>query len=247
MGTGNWGPSKCGNLFPLFLLIIMSAIRELNIYIDESGDYSPYSKENPLFSVAFVMVVDDKSNNYALNVFRKHLSNNEGGDHFVHTGNLVRAEKPYIGMLREKRQDLFYSLFLLAKYAKYKVCCANVVKKNRYNKLTEYINDIIYKTVIEYSDYFSRFNRIVLHYDNGQCLLGGIILSAFRSLYKNVFFAKTMQQDSPFMQIADLYSYFELIKYKIILNNLSKSEIAFFGTARKIRKNYIEQLKSHFL
>ena len=224
----------------------MAVSKVLNIFIDESGDYSPYSVSNPLYSVAFVMVGDD-NNEHALNIFKNQLKNNDGGDHFVHTGNLVRCEKPYEGMLREKRQELFYSLFLFAKFAKYKVCCVNVVKKGKDNVLDTFIGDAIYEMVIEHQKYFSSFDRIILHYDNGQGILSDIIFTTFGLRCQNVVFTKTLQEDSPYMQVADLFSYFELIKYKIDANNLSKSEIAFFGNTRKIRKNYFEQLKNKFI
>ena len=248
MGTGNWGPSKCGNLLPLFLLLTsMSETKELNIYIDESGDYSPYSESNPLYSVAFVLVEDECRNRHAIETFNNQILIYDGGDHFVHTGNLVRAEKPYREMLRESRQKLFYSLFLLSKFAKYKVCCANVLKKGKDDRLVDYISNSIYDMIIRHDGYFTKFSKIILHYDNGQSLLGGIIISTFKMRYSNVIFKKTLQQDSKYMQIADLFSYFELIKHKIAFNNLTKSEVAFFGTSRKIRNNYLKQLEDKYL
>lgn len=45
------------------------------------------------------------------------------------------------------------------------------------------------------------------------------------------------------MQVADLFSYFELIKYKIQKAGLSKYEIKFFGETRKIKKDYLKQLE----
>lgn len=190
---------------------------------------------------------DEKLSKHPLDIFKSQLKNNEGGDHFVHTGNLVRGEVPYKGMLREKRIDLFYILFLLAKYAKYSVCCSNVIKKGHDGELDEIISDKIYETIMEHDAYFSKFDKIIIHYDNGQDTLKGLLISSFRNKYKNVSFVKTLQGDSAFMQIADLFSYFELLKHKIKLNNLTKSEVAFFGPARKIRKNYLEQLKDKFI
>ena len=49
------------------------------------------------------------------------------------------------------------------------------------------------------------------------------------------------------MQVADLFSYFELLKYKVIKNKLSKHEINFFGMSRKIKKDYILQLEKKFI
>ena len=49
------------------------------------------------------------------------------------------------------------------------------------------------------------------------------------------------------MQVADLFSYFELVKYKIQRACLSKYEISFFGMPRKIKKDYMKQLEDKFL
>lgn len=84
-----------------------------------------------MYSVAFVMVdAEDKDDNEKqIAIFESKLSKIVGGDHFVHTGNLVRGEKPYEETLLRERQDLFYILFLLAKYSKYKVACSIAEKK----------------------------------------------------------------------------------------------------------------------
>ena len=73
----------------------MNKPKKLDIYIDESGDFSTYSAENPLYSVAFVFVDSNDDNVSPINKFNSNLNNLMGGDHFVHVGNLVRGEKPY--------------------------------------------------------------------------------------------------------------------------------------------------------
>ena len=91
-------------------------------------------------------------------------------------------------------------------------------------------------------DYLSKYDKIVVHYDNGQDFLKGVLLTAFRVISKSVVFVKTLQQENAFMQVADLFSYLELIKYKIGKACLGKYEISFFGESRKIKKDYLKQL-----
>ena len=170
LGTGNWGPSGCGNLLPLFLLF-MAKSKILHVYIDESGDLSPYSKQNPLYSVAFVFVEDKLIDQNPTRLFQRHLLHLEGGDHFVHVGNLVRAEYPYKNMLREKRIDIFYSLFLLAKFAQYKVVCININKKGIGFLLDLEVTKRIYEVFHSKYIYFNKYSQIILHYDNGQTFL----------------------------------------------------------------------------
>ena len=120
---------------PTFIFSYMKKKKQLDIYIDESGDFSFFTKENPLYSVAFIMVEKDDDNDSAISKFNKHLDNLFGGDHFVHVGNLVRAEKPYADMNREERWRLFYTLFLLARHARYKTKFFGGIKNLKSNYL----------------------------------------------------------------------------------------------------------------
>ena len=225
------------------------ATKQLDIYIDESGNFDSYSKHNLIYSVAFVMVdlTDKEMNDKQVAIFESKLSNIVGGDHFVHVGNLVRGEKPYEETLLKERQDLFYILFLLAKYSKFKVACSVAEKKEINNEIYEGITDSVIATVKGLGNYLSKFDKVIVHYDNGQDFLKGALLTALRMFSKNVVIVKTLQQENVYMQVADLFSYFELIKYKIQKAGLSKHEIKFFGETRKIKKDYLKQLEEKYI
>lgn len=219
----------------------------MHIHFDEAGDESPYSRENPIYAVPFVAVEETSENDYPLKTFFLQLSRMEGGDHFVHVGNLVRNEKPYQGMDPKKRQDLFYVLFLLAKYAKYRFCCAVVEKSHRTVReygLDSALFDAISEQIEEHIDYFAAFDSVILHYDGGQQMLRGVLIAAFRAKGIPAIMEKTFQTDDPFMQIADLLGELELLRYKAKSGTLTKSERAFFGQWGKIKKDYIKQLKN---
>lgn len=222
-------------------------IKSLDIYIDESGNFDSYSKSNLIYSVAFVMVGLDNHNEKSLSIFRNKLSYIIGGEHFIHTGNLVRKETPYEGMSVKERQDLFYILFLLAKNANYKVKCSLMEKKNADNEIYEKISDSIFDTISEMRSFLDSYDSITVHYDNGQDFLKGVLLASFRINNKNVKFVKTLQEEEPFMQVADLYSYFELLKYKISNGFIGKNEERFFGMSKKIKSTYLKQLKDKYL
>lgn len=221
--------------------------RTLHIHFDEAGDESVYSKDNPIYAVPFVAVEDASDNDIPLETFALKLGRMEGGDHFVHVGNLVRNEKPYQGMDPRKRQDLFYVLFLLAKYAKYRFCCAVVEKSHRAVReygLDSALFDAISEQIEAHRDYFASFDSVILHYDGGQQMLRGVLISAFRAKGIPAVMEKTLQSDDPFMQIADLLGELELLTYKAKAGTLTKSERAFFGEGGKIKKDYIKQLES---
>lgn len=225
----------------------MNKPKRLDIYIDESGDFSTYSTENPLYSVAFVLVDANDDNIGPINKFNSNLNSLMGGDHFVHVGNLVRGEKPYIGMLREERWKLFYALLLFAYFAKYKIVVPTTIKNETVEEIVSSIAKTLLNAIDESSNYFNKYDEIILHYDYGQGALTGIIATAFLSRFPNCHIIKTPQSQNPFMQLADLYAYFELLKYKISKSYLTKSESRFFGGIRNLKDNFINKLEDKYL
>ena len=225
----------------------MNTQKKLDIYIDESGDFSLFSTENPLYSVAFVFVDENDDNNGPINKFKTNLNNLMGGDHFVHVGNLVRGEKPYMEMLREDRWKLFYALYLFAYYAKYKIIVPTIIKKETGEEIVASIAKALLIAVDDSYDYLKKYDKIILHYDYGQGALAGIITTAFLSRFPKCIILKTPQSKNPFMQLADLFAYFELLKYKISKGYLTKSESKFFGGIRNLKNNYINKLEGRYL
>ena len=245
MGTGNWGPSGSGRLFPL-LFVYMKKIKQLDIFIDESGDFSAVSKENPLYSISFVLVENDVNNESAINKYYNFLNSLFGGNHFVHVGNLIRAEKPYEEMQREERWKLFYTLFLLALNARYKVFDSTVIKSETEDKIISSIAKSIINSIEENKKLLKKY-KLVLHYDFGQGSLAGIITTSFLSVFPNCEIIKTTQSENPFMQVADLFAYIQLLKYKIEKGYLTKSENKFFGGIKNLKNNYIKALNKKYL
>lgn len=220
----------------------MANEKQLDIYIDESGDFSVFSKKNPFYSVAFVMVESSFDNSVSINKYQSNLNNLLGGNHFVHVGNLVRAEKPYQDMLREQRWKLFYALYLFSIYSKYNVAVASIEKELSDEGTISSLAASIIKIIESNEIYLTKFKSIVLHYDFGQGPLSGILGMIAASIIPNCSIVKTKQSDEPFMQIADLYSYFELLKYKVSKGYLSNSESKFFGGIRNLKNNYLKTL-----
>ena len=224
----------------------MAKEKRLDIYVDESGDFSSYSNDNPLYSVAFVVVNSEDDNNKQIKRFNDYLNELFGGNHFVHVGNLVRAEKPYELLKREDRWKIFYVLYLFAMYAKYKLFTVSIVKTDsKEDTLLQLAKSIVLE--IETHFKYLRSYKLVLHYDFGQTPLAGIIYSVFVAKFSDCEIIKTFQQETPFMQLADFYSYFELLKYKINKGYLSNSERKFFGDIRTLKKKYLKTIAKKYI
>ena len=221
-------------------------MKRLDVYIDESGDLSPYRKTNQLYAVSFVLSENEPSCEGAIRTFQIHKSKSILPGSFVHVGPLVRNEPPYKGQLREERQRLFYGLYLLARHAPVHFMTVRL-EKTPHMDLEVALADLLFNAVEAKEGFFSKFNEIVLHYDHGQPFLIGIILAAFRSKSLNARYERTLQSEHPFMQVADLLGEMELLRHHCDLNLLTKSEIAFFGEKRKIKKDYLKPLEGKYI
>jgi len=219
----------------------------LNIFVDESGNFSIKDDDNPLYIVAFVCVDPKDDNEVAINKFHNNLKHLEGGDHFVHVGNLVRGEKPYGNLKREDRWKLFINLFLFSKYAKFQIFIPKTIKSNVKENILVALTNSITKMIDDNLDCFDDYDELIIHYDYGQHDLSLVISSAFISRFNKCKIIKTIQNESPFMQLADLYAYISLLAYKANKGYLTKSENAFFGGIKNFKKNYLKQLNEKII
>ena len=78
--------------------------------MNESSDFGPYSEHSLAYCFSFVFVTPESDYLQEEEKYQRRISRLTCGDHFVHVGNLVRAEEPYEGLLRESRADLFGTL-----------------------------------------------------------------------------------------------------------------------------------------
>lgn len=146
-------------------------------------------------------------------------------------------------MKREERWRLFYALYLFSKHAQFDVATISIIKKEVAADSMELVSNSILSLVDNLRDVLNKYDELILHYDNGQGIFAGIIIAAFKSNCPKTKMVKTKQGDSPFMQVADLYAYFELIRYKVSKGYLSNSETKFFGGIKLLKHEFIKNLE----
>ncbi len=227
---------------------LMRTKKRLDVYIDESGNFAPFSPHNRIYSVSFVFVEPSVEVEEQKALFHHNISKLSGGEFFVHVGNLVRGKLPYEGMLLEDRQRLFYGLFMFAKRTPLSLYSFHVKKSETDTSklnLSDKIAREMKRMILAFGDYFSEYERIVVHYDNGQTDLGLIIQSSFISgLPGDVVFEETFQEQEPLMQVADLICYLESLYYKIDERSPTNSDFNFFGrTKTDIDRKYLNPLR----
>ena len=222
--------------------------RQIDVYIDESGNFAPFTKQNPVYSVAFVFVERNEEVKTRSGGYLRGLSALPGGDHFVHVGNLVRGKAPYEYLSREQRQKLFYGLFMFAKRLEMKFYSFHAFKSASSQSIFDLSGKIsrgIGEMLAAKRRFFEGFDKVVVHYDNGQLELGLVLQSSFMSgLPCEVEFVETRQMEEPIMQVADMICYLETLYFKLKEGHPTNSDLAFFGpTKGDIDKKYLNPLR----
>ena len=222
--------------------------KELSIFVDESGDFGPYEYHCPFY--IFTLVFHDQSNPIADNITRlehslKDIGLDEG--HCFHVGPIIRREEDYQLMDVRERRRVLGLLIAFVRNINISYATFSVEKKQVADSivLTARLSRCLSAFIRDNFGFFQQFDRVVVYYDNGQVELGRILASVFSILLSNVEFKKVKPAQYRLFQVADLMCTMELLKLKQAQNMLSKSEDAFFGSARDMKKNYLKQLDRH--
>ena len=218
-------------------------LRELSIFIDESGDLGEYQNYCPFYIISLIFHEQNKSIENEIKKLDNYLIENNLQNHTIHTAPLIRQEQNYKNMDISIRTKLFRQLFNFIRGVDitYKTI---VVDKKMYSKQIEITNLItkeLSSFIKSHFQYFSKFDNIIIYYDNGQIKLINILVAIFGSILENSEFRVISPNNYKLFQAADLLCTLALIKNKLISGrDLTNSEKIFFGSAGKLKKNYLK-------
>ena len=85
-------------------------MRELSIFIDESGDFGPVQKHSPFYVLS--LVFHDQSDDITGHLDKIHAAlvvRGLSADHAIHTGPLIRREQDYRWLDIAARRSIFFS------------------------------------------------------------------------------------------------------------------------------------------
>ena len=196
-------------------------MKELSIFIDESGDFGETFNQSPFYIVT--LVFHNQEYDISENVTRlKHWLNESNiNDKYIHTHPIIRKEYPYnnLNIVVNKRE--FKNKHSLS---------ANIAKQ--LSKFTDI-----------YSEYLHQFERIIVYYDNGQNELSYILNVILNAKLSLVEFKNASPISYQLLQVADFLCSMELLKQKHKNNLLTKSEKTFFYKPQELQKNYIKSVE----
>ena len=87
-------------------------MKELSIFIDESGDFGPFEPHSPFYIITLVFHYQQHDISDQIIHLRNHIVE-QGFDssHAIHTAPLIRRESDYKSLDMTSRRKLFRSLF----------------------------------------------------------------------------------------------------------------------------------------
>ena len=225
-------------------------MKELSIFIDESGDLGKYEVHSPFYLIS--MVFHDQKNSISSPINKLSTSLTNMGlpkNFYIHVGPAIRKEGIYKSLSPEQRRRLISNLAAFFRATKTTYCTFEVKKRIQstvsaiHKELVRQISSFIQENLLQ----VYKYDIVKIYYDNGQAEVSKIISEAFDKYLNNVAFRKVSPYDYKLFQVADLVCTFHLIALKIQRKTLSKTERGFFRSEKYLQKNYLKQIKKqHF-
>ena len=220
-------------------------MKELSIFIDESGNFGKCTESDSNYIVSLVFHEQDKSINEQISLLDNSLAELGFHNHTIHTAPLIRREEPYENCDISIRHKIFYKLFNFTRHVNISYATLVVDKhtcKQQFDitrLLAKQLSDLIKENLT----YFTKFDKIIVYYDHGQYQLSNILVAIFTSMLQNCYFKKVHPSKYKLFQTADLLCTLTLLKVKLKQSQeMTKSEKLFFGSVGKLKKTYLKYL-----
>lgn len=220
-------------------------MRKLSVFCDESGDFGPVSAHSPLYIVS--LVFHDQSKSIKKPIRRLEESVTQLGfsaSHAIHSAPLIRREQNYTCLDWQDRRKLFgdISSFMRRCDVSSKTFLLKKKEFGTGDDLADRIARDIGIFIRENLAYFQSFDKVIVYYDRGQKEITRTLRTIFSSNLSNVDFRIVKPEDYHLFQVADLVCTLEMLDFKRTNSMLNSSELAFFGGANRLKKNYLKAL-----
>ena len=219
-------------------------MKELSIFIDESGDFGEYHPHSPYYIITLVFHDQSVDIYEDIKKFRNAMTSHGMPEYTVHAGPLIRREGEYKDFPFAERKRIFNYLFHFVRLADITYKPIIVEKKNLVERidLNVRITKQLSQFLNENLEMLMQYDRIAVYYDYGQLELTNILVTLFHTFLNNVEFKKVRPKDYKLFQAADMFCTLELLSLKADAKVLTKSEKAFFLSEKNLRKTYLKAI-----
>ncbi len=220
-------------------------MKELSVFVDESGDFGEYDPHSPFYIISMVFHDQSNSIDLPLSLLEHKMSDIDLPNHCIHAGPIIRGEHEYRYMDLGERRKIINHLLQFINKTNIR-CTAVFVEKRHASDDVELVGQLSKKIASFIKDnlnYFLSYDCVKIYYDNGQTEVNKILSSVFNSLLENVEFRRVLPSDYRLFQVADLVCTLKLSKLKDNSVGLSRSEEYFFEGSKNLKKSYLKQIE----
>ena len=221
-------------------------MKELSIFVDESGDFGKYAKHSPYYIVT--MIFHDQDHDIASDIAKLDTEIRNLGymqEFAIHTEPLIRKEEIYHDTPPNERRAIFSKLFFFTVKSDIRYKCF-LFEKRKYNdtlQLEARMAKEISLFLRSNLDYFQGYDNVILYYDNGQRQLTRILNTVLATELIEYEARKVLPKDYKLFQAADLICTLELLDAKCQHGELTRSEEVIFHSKRELYKQFIKPIK----
>lgn len=220
-------------------------MKELSVFIDESGDFGEVKERPAYYLVTFVFHDQDNDINQQVAKLEESMKNAGFDVEYIHTGPVIRREEVFAKYSIDERRKLLYKMLNFINACPISYLTVVVDRKEAIDKvsLSGKLAKAINVEINVHKDFFSCFDKIIVYYDNGQNELSAILNAVFSIQFSNVEFRKAEPQKYRLLQAADFICSMELIRIKRDEKRLSKSEKQFFYKPQELKKTFLKSIE----
>ncbi len=209
-------------------------MKRLNVFVDETGEFGFGNKSSKLYGISFTFHNQDDNIKDEINNLNERLKR-IGYNGMIHMADLIMKRGEYSNFSIDIRKKIFQSIYLFSKKVPVKFYTIIIDKKytNSQKVLKRKIILEIEKMFERNKNYFNKFDKIILYYDNGQKELGKILDKEFSDFKNYQHIAEFNHIEKRLFQVSDMLTYIDKLEYKYQnKENLNKGEKYFFSDIR---------------
>ena len=219
-------------------------MKELSVFIDESGDFGEIKERPAYYLVTFVFHNQADCIEEQVSKLEESVRSSGFDVEYIHTGPVIRREEVFARYSIDERRKLLYKMLNFVNRCPISYLTVIVDRREATDKiaLSGKLAKAINRALSEHIEFFSDFDRIIVYYDNGQVELSTILNAVFSIQFSNVEFRKAEPQKYRLLQAADFICSMELLRIKRDENRLSKSEENFFYKPQELKKTFLKSV-----
>lgn len=206
-------------------------MRELSVFIDESGDFGAVDNASPYYLVS--MLFHNQDNEISDKVAKLDSSLRECNicDNKIHSGPIIRKEPPYQYHSIDQRRQILFKMrsFLLNCDLQQHTFVVNKKEEDNKFKLSARLAKDISWFIKDKMEWLNLYDKIIVYYDNGQMELNLVINTVMNTLCSNVELRHIKPEQYRLSQAVDYVCTMELL-------------IHFFYKQQELKKTFLKPI-----